>query len=126
MLPVVEFVVHGTPVPKQSFRISGHGGYRDPRVTAWQDTVTQAALDWMQNHLERIQRPLFEQSVEVSLYFFLPDRRRVDLDNLSKAVLDALNGCLWEDDRQIMHMELTKYNGVGKPAAGVIIKVQEI
>jgi Holliday junction resolvase RusA-like endonuclease len=124
---MIEILVHGVPVPKQSFRISGHGGYRDPRVTAWQSTVAMATLLWMQNHLLQIKRPLFGSgSIDLSLDFYLPDRRRVDLDNLSKAVLDALNGYLWADDRQIVRMVLTKVAGVGKHAAGVLIKVQEI
>jgi len=135
---VIEITVHGVPVPKQSFRISGHGGYRDPRVTAWQLEVTQAAIEWLKANgtsfglafdgKYHMKEPAFKSNLalDVTIDFFMPDRRRVDLDNLSKAVLDALNGCLWEDDRQIVRMLLTKVMGVGKSNAGVMIKVQEI
>ncbi|MCH2186239.1 RusA family crossover junction endodeoxyribonuclease [Myxococcota bacterium] len=44
----------------------------------------------------------------VSIAFRLPDRRRCDLDNLAKAVLDAGNRLLWRDDSQIDRLDLTK------------------
>ena len=31
-----------------------------------------------------------------------------DLDNYTKAILDALNGLIWDDDAKIVHMELDK------------------
>jgi Holliday junction resolvase RusA-like endonuclease len=34
-----------------------------------------------------------------------------DLDNIAKAVLDAGNGVLWEDDRQIAALQLAKIVG---------------
>lgn len=40
-------------------------------------------------------------SVELGLWFYLPDRRARDLDNLEKLVKDALNGIAWLDDRQV-------------------------
>ena len=38
--------------------------------------------------------------------------KRPDVDNLTKAVLDALNGVAWEDDSQIVRLTATKeYSG---------------
>lgn len=34
--------------------------------------------------------------------------KRGDVDNLAKAVLDALNGLAWEDDSQIVRLSITK------------------
>lgn len=39
--------------------------------------------------------------VELGLWFYLPDRRARDLDNLEKLVKDALNKVAWLDDRQV-------------------------
>ena len=44
----------------------------------------------------------------VSLNFSLGDRRRCDVDNLCKAVLDACNGIAWRDDSQIDELHATK------------------
>lgn len=46
----------------------------------------------------------------VIINFFLPTKRRKDLDNLSKAVLDGLNGVVWEDDKQVIDIHLRKYH----------------
>lgn len=34
--------------------------------------------------------------------------KRPDVDNMAKAVLDALNGIAWEDDSQIARLSITK------------------
>ena len=101
----LRFVVEGAAVPKQSFRLDRFGGkYQDERVVAWQSVVAWEAVRAMRAvGLERTRRPL-----GVSLVFYLPSRRRVDADNLSKGVLDALNGVLWEDDRQVMDLRIRK------------------
>lgn len=37
-----------------------------------------------------------------------PDRRRRDLDNATKQVLDALTGLAWADDCQVDHIAVTR------------------
>lgn len=39
--------------------------------------------------------------VEVALKFFTATATRGDIDNLAKLVLDAMNGVVWKDDKQI-------------------------
>ncbi len=46
-----------------------------------------------------------------------------DIDNLEKAVLDACNGILWLDDRQIVEMHSYKHKGTGKIILEVIENV---
>ena len=38
----------------------------------------------------------------------LTDNQFGDVDNLAKGILDACNGILWEDDRQITDLHITK------------------
>lgn len=40
--------------------------------------------------------------VTLSARFYRSDKRRLDLDNLLKGLLDALKGCLFEDDSQVI------------------------
>ena len=112
----ITFFVSGQPVPKQSFRKTTTGGYTDPKVTAWQDTVGYKAK-------EIIKAPL-KGKVRVKMFFYLADNRVVDLDNLSKAVLDGLKGIAFGDDCMVTRLLLTKE--VRKDNPGVLIALSEI
>lgn len=109
------FFVPGAPVPKQSFRYSRTGGYTDPRVTAWQSTIAY--------HAEKEGVTLTSKPVKVGLLFLLKTKRRVDCDNLSKAVLDALNGVAWADDKQVVDLHIRKSLTLATP--GVWIEIEE-
>ena len=115
---LVEFFVNGHPVPKQSFRaLRGGGGYIEKDVRAWQEKVRLKASTLMAG------RTPSSQWVEVELDFVLTHNRRVDLDNLSKGVLDALKKVVYVDDSQIVHLLLHKHAG---QAPGVYILVSEV
>lgn len=90
----------GNPISKQSFRKTKTGGYADPRVKAWQEAVGYVARKF-------IEEPL-KGNVGVKLFFFLETKRVVDLDNLSKGVLDGLKKIAFEDDRQVTELYLHK------------------
>ena len=49
-----------------------------------------------------------EQSLALVVEVFPPDRRRFDIDNRLKAVLDAGNGVLWVDDTQIDDLRIVR------------------
>ena len=74
----IAITIYGVPIPKQSFRYKKNGGYLNPHIKAWQETVSIIAMmgarenGWMITSL-----PL-----SVELNFWLPDKRRRDLDNL--------------------------------------------
>ena len=48
---------------------------------------------------------------------------RPDVDNLTKAVLDALNGLAYKDDAQVCSLNFDKYYG---KEAKVIIEIEEV
>ena len=50
----------------------------------------------------------FEEAVKVTVRFTFGDKRRHDIDNCLKAVLDSLTGVLWVDDSQIAELNITK------------------
>ena len=114
----VTFTVFGNPLPKQSFKHKGGQAYTPARIKAWQDTVGWAAREAMAG-----QEP-FEGSLYAELTFIRGDKRRVDLDNLSKAVLDGCNKIVWVDDQQVFTLFLSK--GYDKDHPAVIIKVGAI
>jgi len=118
---MIAFFVEGEPRAKQSFRVSGRGGgFQPARIKAWQSDVGWAA----QQAIRQIGMldPL-EGNLTVELTFILGDKRRIDLDNLSKAVQDGLNGITWLDDQQNIRLVLDKY--VCRQHQGVLVKISE-
>jgi Holliday junction resolvase RusA-like endonuclease len=114
---VVEFFVSGDPVPKQSFRVLRKGGgYIGRNVRSWQDKVSQRAYEAMSG------RAPSQGWIEVELDFVLDHNRRVDLDNLTKGVLDALRKVVYVDDVQINHLHVHKRGG---KRSGVYILVTD-
>ena len=51
--------------------------------------------------------------IDIKLYF--GDKRRHDIDNYNKILLDAMTGILWEDDSQIVKMTIWKLYDKEKP-----------
>ena len=114
-MPSIQFWVPGNPIPKQSFRYSKKGSYQPKRVTEWQELVAWHAKAAM------VGKGYLEVRLKVELNFKRKNKRKVDLDNLSKAVLDACNKIVWEDDVQIVDLRITKR--VDKEEPGVMITV---
>jgi len=54
-----------------------------------------------------------ELVVKIGLYF--NDKRKRDVDNFNKLILDAGTGILWEDDSQIRILTISKYCDKGNP-----------
>ena len=64
-------------------------------------------------------------NLAVAMELYPPDRRRRDVDNYSKAVLDALTHArLWRDDSQVKRQTVT----VREPKAGgqVVLTISEL
>lgn len=109
--------VSGEPRPKQSFRYSSRGGgYTAAPVKAWQDTVAWEAKIAMKG------MDMLSGYLSATMIFRLGNKRRVDLDNLSKAVLDAMNGIVYEDDTIVCKLKLYKMV-VKKKDAGVSVVI---
>lgn len=95
----VSFEVPGRPVPKERPR-TGQGRTYTPKKTLDHE---QAVRDraWAAMVKGRVSKNLSDD-LGIIVTFHLPDRRRVDIDNLLKTVLDGLNGMAFKDDSQIV------------------------
>ncbi len=115
-------------MPKARARVVRKGGrtwsFTPKKVAAWEGEVRSEA----ERHFERP----FEGPVALTLVFHLsrPDSRRnerfvsttPDLDNLEKAILDALNGVAYEDDRLVAVKSSTKlYVRRGEPGVSITV-----
>ncbi|HJS17309.1 MAG TPA: RusA family crossover junction endodeoxyribonuclease [Anaerolineales bacterium] len=119
MISQLSFFVEGEPVAKQSFRYSRRGSFTPARVKAWQGDVSLCAQLAMRQEGEL--EPM-EGNLSVDLTFFLGNARRTDLDNLSKAILDAMNGVAWLDDKQVIRLTIHKF--VCRERQGVVVHVE--
>ena len=65
-----------------------------------------------------------EYRVSLEIYMFPPDRRKRDLDNICKALLDALTHAdVWEDDSLIDQLFI--YRGERVESGSIVIKINE-
>lgn len=106
------FVVPGCPVPKQSFRSTRRGFFTDSRTRQHQDQVRLYAMAAVSRHLGGKK---LEGRVELHAAFWLPDRRRVDIDNLSKCLLDGMKNEVFADDSVVCRATLEKDVDRGSP-----------
>lgn len=100
--PLYAFFVDGESYAKQSFRFSSAGHYKSDAISGWEDTV-----GWLAKKAVAGREPL-EEPIAVSLDFLRSTKRRVDLDNLAKPVLDGLEGVVFENDDQIVELRISK------------------
>ena len=120
----ISFTVPGNPIPKARPRVvtNAHGvtvAYTPPRTQAWEHEVSRAAVVAMGS------RPALRGPVGIEIRFYRADRRRVDVDNLAKAVYDALQGGIAiMDDEQIVECRLTK--GVDREQPRAEIKLYPV
>ena len=125
MTASVYFVVTGKPVGKGRPRASTRGGfvrmYTDAKTLGYEAAIADEAKLAM-GQLEPFDTPV---QMQVSCYNQIPkswpkkmkqeandDERfpnvKPDLDNVVKAILDALNGVVYRDDAQVINLVATK------------------
>ena len=104
---IVHVTVPGEPVPKGRPRFGANGSvYTDARTEAEEQRVGWL---WKKEH----RGPPTAESVAVSMLFVRGTARHVDVDNLAKLVLDALNTIAWVDDHQVLRMTAEKRRSLG-------------
>jgi len=133
----VRFVVRGLPRPQGSLSAWGERGSGRVRVVhaggipfkRWRSAVSTAAL------MACVDSPMFKRGVVVVLEFRIPRPARntdtdchdgPDIDKLARAVLDAMSGVVYEDDRQVGTLHASKaYANTDNPA-GVWVSVEGV
>ena len=59
--------------------------------------------------------------VEIAVKLHFKSKRTHDIDNYTKILLDALTGIIWEDDKQIQKMTISKQHSKENPSIEVEI-----
>src|SRR6056297_388142 len=78
---------------------SRQGAYLSKRGRKFREDVREIIKDYEPT----------SKTLEVRLDFIFSSKRELDVDNYIKATLDACNGYLWEDDKQIKRVIAEKF-----------------
>lgn len=92
-----------TPRPKGNGRRARGGRVVHPKHVL---PTTYAVRSWAA--IERKHAPPLEERLVLDVTYYLPTRRRVDVDNLSKLLLDGLKGVVFADDDQVKELRARK------------------
>lgn len=114
----VEFVVPGTPVSKARPRVVLRRG----RVRTFTPATTRSYERTVALLAQAAGARPTKSPVRVHLRIYLPNARRVDIDNLAKAILDGLNGVAFADDSQVCDLRVEKDIDRAHPRAWVRIE----
>lgn len=105
------FTIHGEPVSKARPRFTRTGATYTPATTVEAERAVRAAYQAARIGSADIDP---EARYSVDVVFTNGNRRRRDLDNMVKLVLDALNGVAWADDVQVSEIRAAKVQGQPK------------
>lgn len=100
---VATLSIPGDPVAKARPR---HGNGRT--YTPGNVVEAEGRIGWAFRAAARTHRPDKDQRYGLILIYYRANRRRKDLDNMEKLVLDALNGIAWVDDDQVTEVHHRK------------------
>jgi len=111
---ILDLTIGAEPVPKGRPRFLPNGIPYTPRKTREAEKDLRWAARVKMDRLGNVYLPR-EPTYKVRLQFFCSDRRRRDIDNLEKLVLDALEGVVWRNDSQIEDLYSTVRRSCPEP-----------
>ena len=122
----INFSVPGQPVPKQRARVTSQGTYYAPRPRGstrlsyleYRELVQVQAREAMVNGSWRI-TPDFQGLWGISIKARLGAG---DADNVLGSILDALQGILWENDKQVLQASVLLERVPAKAPRGVEVE----
>lgn len=101
---MMKIIIHDTPPSTQHiYAPNGKGGLylKDPKMK----------LYWMNQIKRQWNEKPIKTPLSVIIEFIFTDKRRRDLDNYLKIILDSCNKVVWNDDSQIVELILRKSIG---------------
>lgn len=115
---VARLTIKGEPKSKQRARVTARGTF-----TPYETKAAQQLIGFT---YRRLALPPFEHQVVVTIDFYNGNKRRRDIDNMAKLVLDALNGVAYADDYQVVGLNLRKIHTTPEHARTVITLIEVI
>jgi Holliday junction resolvase RusA-like endonuclease len=118
LMILLDVVVPGVPHPLQRARVDRGRAHDTPANRAAKDRIRVFA---------RWKVPPWNGSVEVEIRCHYTRRApTADVDNLAKTVLDAFNGYVLKDDRQVMRLEVSKVGSMETNETWITVRTAEV
>ncbi len=114
---VVRFEVWGEPRPKQRPRVTQRGTFTPKETIEAEKRIRHC---W-----RKLGQEPFAHQLLVEIDFYNGNKRKRDLDNMAKLVLDALNHEAYDDDTQVVELNVRKFY-TSTERARTMITLQEI
>jgi crossover junction endodeoxyribonuclease RusA len=119
----MRFTVPGHPVP--AVRMTQRGKFIKKAAGRYLAYKNQVA--WEAKAAKRkAGLKMFTGAVEVIATAYIYGNKSGDADNLAKAFLDAMNGIVWIDDRQVTDLTIRKRKVSSKDEERAEIEVREV
>lgn len=83
--------------------------YRGRRFLTSEGNATKE--DYAIQAKTQFRKPLITGDIALNITFTFSDRRKHDIDNCLKGLLDSMTGVLWKDDSQIIELHVFKEIG---------------
>lgn len=98
------------PVAASRPRVSRWGAFYTGPYKVFREVAAESVWNTIGNEFKPLSNTL---AVSIELYIKQPKKTdkeypRPDIDNYAKAILDTMNGKIWEDDTQIISLYVTK------------------
>lgn len=104
MTEAVQVHIPGKPTGKARPRFGKGTVYAEPKSKAREREISMLAKVAM------IGRKPFTGAVRVNIHLWMADRMaKPDIDNAEKLILDAFNGIVWTDDKNVVEIHTTKH-----------------
>lgn len=116
-MTVYSFTVQGPPQPKQRARKGKGNRHYTPAETVRYESAVRAVGSLRKP-------PNWRTDGEYHLYVvaYFADNRARDIDNVVKAVSDALNRVAFDDDNQVVRVSAEKHMGDPEPRTEVTVQ----
>ena len=113
---IIRLVISESPISVNHMYGQSRNGRRflSKKGKDYKETVKNIAIETGCDHL-------LDDELEVRVSYYFGDKRRRDVTNYDKALLDAMSGVVYNDDCQIQRIILEKYYDKESPRTEVTI-----
>lgn len=124
---MIHLIREGMPVGKARARTVRNASGKTWSYTPAKTAEAEEEWRWLYLNVCQPAYVLTEEPLSMTVIAYMPDPlKKLDLDNICKCVLDALEGMAYKNDSQIVHIEAWKTTGKPRTEMWLTDKIQEV